>query len=186
MRQYLFYLIAVWMFAACSAPKYTYYFDHYDYNAGKKKKENSLALQQAMQEEAVNVEIEPLKLEDEMLTASATEGPVVIHEAKSVNVDAEKINEAAKSYKEMSKTERKEFRREAKKLVKTYIKAKKEGDDVKAAAAAKAMDHDLKLAAIFGAVGLVALLIGGDVFWVLGGIALIIGVVFFVMWLSRQ
>jgi hypothetical protein len=70
--------------------------------------------------------------------------------------------------------------------VKTYIKAKKSGDEVKAAEAAAAMDHDLKLAAIFGAVGIVALIIGGDVFWVIGGIALIIGVVFFVLWLSRQ
>ncbi len=50
----------------------------------------------------------------------------------------------------------------------------------------KALDKDLKLAAIFGAVGIVALLIGGDVFWVIGGIALLIGVVFFVMWLARQ
>src|SRR5690606_39816577 len=82
----------------------------------------------------------------------------------------------ARSYKEMSRAERKEFRKEAKALIKTYIKAKKEGDEVKAAQAAQAMDHDLKMAAIFGAVGIVALIIGGDVFWIIGGIALIIGV----------
>lgn len=48
------------------------------------------------------------------------------------------------------------------------------------------MDNDLKLAAIFGAVGIVALIISGDVFYIIGGIALIIGVVFFVKWLVRQ
>jgi predicted deacylase len=86
----------------------------------------------------------------------------------------------------MSRAERKEFRKEAKALIKAYIQAKKSGDEVKATEAVMAMDQDLKMAAIFGAVGIVALIIGGDVFWIIGGIALIIGVVFFVLWLSRQ
>jgi hypothetical protein len=50
------------------------------------------------------------------------------------------------------------------------------------------MDNDLKLAAIFGAVGIVGLMLGGatDVFWIIGGIALLVGVVFLVKWLVRQ
>jgi hypothetical protein len=86
----------------------------------------------------------------------------------------------------MSKEEKKAFRKEAKAQIKQYVKAAKSGDKTQMAEASKALDKDLKLAAIFGAVGIVALLIGGDVFWVIGGIALLIGVVFFVMWLARQ
>jgi hypothetical protein len=48
------------------------------------------------------------------------------------------------------------------------------------------MDPDLKLAAIFGSIGVVALIIGGDVFAIIGGIAMIVGLVFFVRWLVRQ
>jgi hypothetical protein len=50
------------------------------------------------------------------------------------------------------------------------------------------MDKDLKMAAIFGSVGLVLTFLGGvnSVFWVLGVIAIVIGVVFFIRWLSRQ
>jgi hypothetical protein len=70
--------------------------------------------------------------------------------------------------------------------MKTYIKATKSGDKVKAAESASAMVHYLNLASIFGAVGIVALIFGGYVFWIIGGIAIIIGVVFFVMCLVRQ
>ena len=180
MRKYLLAILAVVFMAACSTPKYTYYFDHYDYNAGKKKKvEHQEDVQQAEVISDLMIK-EPLKLDEAALVTSNDGRPVLTAEGKA------KVEEAAKAYREMSKAEKREFRKEAKQLIKTYIKAKRAGDDVKAAEAAKAMDHDLKLAAIFGAVGIVALLIGGDVFWILGGIALIIGVVFFVMWLSRQ
>lgn len=186
MKKYLFHLAAVILLGACSSPKYTYYFDHYDYNAGKKKTENHLAATPADETKqpvsVSNVDVSPLTLDKEALTASAEESKSIV----SNTAKTETASKPVKTYKEMTKTERKEFRKEAKQLMKSYIKAKKEGDEVKAAAAAQAMDHDLKLAAIFGAVGIVALLIGGDVFWVLGAIALIIGVVFLVLWISRQ
>jgi hypothetical protein len=47
------------------------------------------------------------------------------------------------------------------------------------------MDHDLKLAAIFGAVGIVGLLITG-VFYYIGAIMLLIGAFFLVKWIIRQ
>lgn len=179
MRKYLILLAAVSIMASCSTPKHAYYFDKHDYNAGKKQaKTNSVST------EVVDLDSPKetsFKVDPEMLTASTSKEVIAINEAK-----AEETKETAKSYKEMSKAERKEFRKEAKSLMKTYIKATKSGDKEKAAEAAAAMDHDLKLAAIFGAVGIVALIIGGDVFWIIGGIAMIIGVVFFVMWLVRQ
>lgn len=192
MRKSLFYVIFACLFAACSAPKYTYYFDHYDYQAGKKAAQASATtVPTAHVEEAVEVEIEPLRLDESTLVASADEHHVVISKPKirpSEPVEeVMKVDEApAKRYKDMSRSEKRAFRKEAKQLMRSYIEAKKEGNDVKAAEATKMMDNDLKMAAIFGAVGLVALLIGGDVFWIIGGISLIIGVVFFVLWLSRQ
>lgn len=180
MRKYFLLLVASVVVASCSTPKYTYYFDRQDYNAGKKQKANDAVVMAADVKELPNEE--PLRLDPAALTASADENMVALSETET------KLETVAteKSYKEMTKAEKKEFRKEAKSLMKAYVNAKKSGDEIKAAEAAAAMDHDLKLAAIFGAVGIVALIIGGDVFWVIGGIALIIGVVFFVLWLSRQ
>ena len=48
------------------------------------------------------------------------------------------------------------------------------------------MDKDLKRAILFGAVGLVALIIGGNAFQVIGGLSLLIGLVFLIKWLVRQ
>ena len=73
------------------------------------------------------------------------------------------------------------FKKEIKKIA-------KKNDVVESTEATKALDRDLKLGAIFGAVGVVGLILGGAsaVFFYIGGIALIIGVVFFVRWLIRQ
>ncbi|HLT72418.1 MAG TPA: hypothetical protein VKZ75_07180 [Cyclobacteriaceae bacterium] len=186
MRKYLIPLAAIFM-AGCSSQKYAYHFDKFDYNIGKHNTSSEFVAvaDEALPEAPLFTE-DPLKLHSEALTASADNSKIVLP-ASTESQEAPVAEESpARSYKEMSRAERKEFRKEAKALIKTYIKAKKEGDEVKAAQAAQAMDHDLKMAAIFGAVGIVALIIGGDVFWIIGGIALIIGVVFFVLWLSRQ
>ncbi len=179
MKKSLYLILAITLLASCAAPKYSYYFDHHDYNAGKRKKEaDRKVVSQLESRDEITVYEEPLKLNEETLVASANETKVFVHESKPV--------EAPKSYKEMTKAEKKEFRKDARKLMSTYITAKKSGDKVTVAEAAQGMDKDLRFAAIFGAVGIVGLLIGGDVFYVLGAIALIVGVVFFVMWLTRQ
>lgn len=183
-RNYLIPL-AVLFLAACASPKYTYHFDEFDYNKGRSKAPTGTAIADAAPEASV-VAADPLKVHAETLVASADNSHLVLPPVAVAPETSVAEESPATSYKDMSRAERKEFRKEAKALVKTYIKAKKAGDEVKAAEAAQAMDHDLKMAAIFGAVGIVALIIGGDVFWIIGGIALIIGVVFFVLWLSRQ
>lgn len=189
MRKYLIPLAAIFM-AACSPQKYAYHFDKFDYNSGKNSASGEFAAgaDQVLPEAPLFSE-DPLAVHSETLTASTDNSKITLPPSTAA-VEPQDVAVAeespARSYKEMSRSERKEFRKEAKALIKTYIKAKKEGDEVKAAQAAQAMDHDLKMAAIFGAVGIVALIIGGDVFWIIGGIALIIGVVFFVLWLSRQ
>jgi hypothetical protein len=183
MKKHLLLICTVLLAAACSSPKYAYHFDHYDYNSGKKQaSEKAVA--------SLNEEQSPLTLQEETLVASADEKPVALSETKENH--SMSMNEAkatfAKKYKAMSKEEKKAFKKELKTTIKSYMKAKKSGDHVGAANATKAMDHDLKLAIIFGAVGLTLTLFGGvnSVFWVLGVISIVIGVVFLIMWLSRQ
>ena len=158
-------LLAV-VFASCSSPKYAYYFDHQNYNAGKKHT--------GMQE------VSPLQADPNMMVASNSEQPVVLAET-TPSTEARPSVEVKKTYIQMNKAERKALRHHVKKEVKKYVAEKK-----KSIQATNAMDHDLKLAIIFGAVGIVGLLIGGDVFTIIGGIALLIGVVFFVKWVIRQ
>lgn len=47
-------------------------------------------------------------------------------------------------------------------------------------------DPDLRRAAIFGVAGLVALVIGGNLFWVVGSLSLLIGLIFAIKWLLRK
>jgi hypothetical protein len=62
----------------------------------------------------------------------------------------------------------------------------KKSNVVKSESSAKALSGDVKLAAIFGVVGLVLLIIGGEVLYILGAVALLIGLYFFIRYLSRQ
>ena len=177
MKNYLLLLLAVVTLASCSSPKYTYNFDHYDYNSGRKA---------SAAEQALIVEKNPLSTNSETVVASVDEKSFVPVVAEK-NETATKA-EVAKKYKAMSKEERKEFRKEVKAQIKSYAKAVRSGDHGASVAATKVMDHDLKMAIIFGAVGLTLNLFGGynSVFWVLGVIAIVIGVVFLIKWLARQ
>lgn len=173
MKRTLLSLAAVAFMASCSSPKYTYNFDHYNYNAGKKKTTpiNEVAATDG-----------PQAIHPELLTAS------VNNEVRSIELSLPaseaKTSPVKKTYAQMSKTERKELRTNLKAEVKNSIKAEKAS--IESVSSTQGMDTDLKLAAIFGAVGIVALIISGNVFYIIGGIALLIGVVFFVKWLIRQ
>jgi F0F1-type ATP synthase assembly protein I len=162
--------------AACSTPKMAYKFDYHDYNAGRKAKD-------VKQEVASNpgplpvapgslVAMEPAK-EEAVSSIESIEKPVVVAPTKT--------------YDNMSKKERRDVIRQFKKEVKSIIK-KKDKDNPTSVESTKAIDKDLKLASIFGAVGIVGLILGGisEVFLIIGGVALIIGIVFFVKWLIRQ
>jgi len=167
MKSIFYSLCALILIASCSSPKYAYNFDHYNYQSAKKNK-------------VASVEQTSLPaLQPELLVASNDDSFVPVAEPTKEELETT-VSEVRKTYLQMDKSERKEFRKD----VKNFIKEKKES--IKAVKKTNAMDNDLKLAAIFGAVGIVALIISGDVFYIIGGIALIIGVVFFVKWLVRQ
>jgi Flp pilus assembly protein TadB len=114
-----------------------------------------------------------------VLLASAAGQPMVTASAKDVAAPQ------VKTYRELSRVEKKAVRQQIKSQVKAYIQSTKKADATQAAHAG-GMDNDLKLAIIFGAIGLVGLIISGSVFQIIGGIALLIGVVFFVKWIIRQ
>lgn len=170
MKKIIYFLSLATLTFACSGPKYTASFNSYDVNTGYhtvKKPESSVKTTSAN-------EIKP-----EQLLASTDAAPV------DMKKDAV-ANEVRKTYLQMSKAERQALKKHLRSEIKNYVKDHKKNAGVESAHATKAMDHDLKLAAIFGAVGLVALIISGEVFYIIGGIALIIGVIFFVKWLVRQ
>lgn len=164
MKLRLLSLACVALCAACSSPKIAYKFDYHDYNAGRKSKE-------VQQEVASNPG--PAPIQAESLVATESETPVVVAEGKT--------------YEKMSKKERTAFVKEVKKEIKKIKKIVKK-DNVKEVKETKAMEKDLKLGLIFMSVGFVGLLLSGagQVFTIIGAIALIIGVVFFVKWLIRQ
>ena len=178
MKKLLYLTLAVVMLASCSAPKYTYHFDTYDYNSGRR------AVQAPAQQTG------PFTSGTETLSADASPAvtPVSDRAIDQQVITSETAALVAKKYSDMNKLERKEFRKEVKEQMKAYAKAIKNGDGVKATAATAVMDNDLKLAIIFGAVGVTLSLFGGisKAFWILGVIAIVVGIVFLVKWLDRQ
>lgn len=180
MRNYLLPLLAILILSACSTPRYTYNFDYYDYNAGKKT-------QVAKAQVAEETGFVPAPAEE--MEASTNSTPVIM-ENKKATTEAKAAPVASQKAKTtMTREEEKALKKEMKKELKSAIKsAKKASATMDAPGATKAMDNDLKLAIIFGAVGLVLSLFGGvsGAFWVLSVIAFVIGVVFLVKWLVRQ
>ena len=162
--------------AACSTPKMAYKFDYHDYNAGRKAKD-------VKEEVASNPG--PLPVAPESLVAMEPAKEESVSSIESVEKPA--VVAPTKTYDNMTKKERREVVRQLKKEIKSIIK-KKDKDNPTAVESTKAIDRDLKLAAIFGAVGIVGLILGGIsyAFLIIGGVAFIIGVVFFVKWLVRQ
>ncbi len=166
----LLYLFVLGLMASCSSPKYAANFNYYKSNSGYAGGYGELKTK-----ETIIAPIEPSKL-----IASIDEKMIILEETPAAN-------EVRKTYIQMNKTERKALRQYLKKEMKTMGKVKKT-ESVESVSGTKALENDLKLAAIFGAVGIVGLILGGvsEVFWIIGAIALLIGVVFFVKWLVRQ
>jgi len=73
-------------------------------------------------------------------------------------------------------------------LRRNYSKSKKSGDNGAVVNDTKAMDYNLKMAIIFGAVAATLSFFGGvnSVFWILSVVFLVVGVVFFIKWIAEQ
>lgn len=186
MRNLISVLAGLVLLASCSTPKYSYNFDYYDYNSGKKNAEAVLITQSAEPASAIADESSPLLLNEEEVTASAgvASPPAPISTLES---SVKTTKAAPKKYSDLSKAEKKEFRKALKTELKKYIKAKKSGEG-NVGKDTKAMDYNLKMAIIFGAVAVTLSFFGGvnSVFWILSVVSLVIGVVFLVKWLAEQ
>ncbi len=166
MRSSFLFVCGIALLGSCSAPKF----------ASQPTHGNEYRYAQAG-EPAV-----PFPIDESTLVASISDEHLylaTVSDAPAVPVNTSKPVT-------LTREEKKELRKEAVKQIKAYTKALKEGDKALATELKQSMDNDLKFAAIFGAVGITAMIIGGDVFYIIGGIALIIGVVFLVKWLIRQ
>lgn len=186
MKKILLLIASVVFLAACSSPKYAYYFDHYDYNSGKKQVElNDAQLAILSQSNLLAPETGPLKLNQDAVTASAASRLIKVEQVPVAINDKALLQQ---KYASLSKAEKKEFRKELKTEVKKIIKAKKNGESVESIMENMAMDHDLKMALIFGIVGIVLSAFGGvnSIFWILGVISTVIAIVFLIKWLAEQ
>jgi hypothetical protein len=178
MKKIAILFASVALLASCSSPKYSYYFDHYNYNSGKK---------QSPVDVAAKTEQSPLLINDQQLVADASTTPV--SSVEKITVPAEEKKALENKIASMTKEQRNTLKKELKTELKKYIKAgKKDGNRDASVKAAKEWDEDLKMAAIFGSVGVILTILGGvnTIFWVLGVIAFVIAVVFFIKWLARQ
>ena len=102
MKKYLLLLASVLLLAACSSPKYAYYFDHYDYNSGKKKAETASA--QLTETSIATPELSPLMLDDRAVTASA-ESRIKVVENATAPVSVKDKDLLEKKYASLSKAE---------------------------------------------------------------------------------
>jgi hypothetical protein len=95
------------------------------------------------------------------------------------------IQEFKKVYSGLTKHQKKEFRRELKKELKTYVKNKNSALKVESIQRdGSGIDQDLKLALIFGIIGiLVVSLVSGQAALVIGSIFIVVGIIFFIKWL---
>lgn len=178
MKHLFFMLVSVLLLASCAPSKYTYKFDHYDYNSGRKKA--------VTYEEFATIEtVSPIAVEESSPLTVAPE-TAVASSAPAEPAQVKMSNAAGKKYSDLSKTEKKVLRKAVKTEIKKYLKAKRgEGDLGKET---QVLDYNLKMAIIFGAVALTLSFFGGvnAVFWVASVIALVIGVVFFIKWIAEQ
>jgi hypothetical protein len=178
-RQYstLIVVAAMVISFSCSTPKYTYNFDYYDYNSGRRGSPDASS--------KVSL-VDPLKVDKTELLAAA-EPTIGMSVEPASPTHAKAISEDISPVNDLSRAEKKQLRKELKNYIKSRTKESKI-DEVASVNATKQLDDDLKLAIIFGAIGITFAILGGinTVFWVIGVIGLIVGLVFFIRWISTQ
>ncbi|HKZ38330.1 MAG TPA: hypothetical protein VJ184_11805 [Chryseolinea sp.] len=165
------------LLTACSTPKYVYHFDHYDYSSGKNTT-SPIVENQA-----------PLSLNSETLVASSDNKVGIIEDQdEKVRASPTTVEVLTKKYTSMSKADRKQFRGQLKKEIKSYVKLNevRKKDNGASIKATKVFDTTVALALVFGVAGIVLIMLASssNVLWVLGAIAVVIGAGLFIKWVS--
>ena len=168
MKTRLFALLVLVVAASCSAPKQIFPFGYYDYEAGRKsaQKEQGVASAEVAKE------------------ITQVEQPATFTETTAFNKAKNGSSDAAA----LTKTEKRAYGQEIKKEIKTAWREVKKVNSVKEVRSAKSMDNDLKMAAIFGAIGLgLGLLFGvSEIIGFIGFVAIVVALFFLIRWLLRQ
>ena len=167
MRMSIAFGAAIALLTSCSAPRYYYYFDHQNHNPVKEVK--------APDEKSVLV----LEGQSSHLVASSDRGVVVSPPMLDKRVAKQRIVER-KPGGQQTVIKHAQW----KKVIRASMKATSRVNPK--AQASGSLDYDLKMAAIFVVVGIVGLAISGNAFQIIGGLSLLIGVVFLIKWLIRQ
>jgi hypothetical protein len=167
------------LFTACSSPKYAYHFDHYDYSSGKKQTPDTAIPATEKDSPLVDRSASPV---------ASTSNEIAPIEAKKDKKPLNAAHVLTQEYTSMSKTDRKEFRGQLKKEIKSYVKLNKvrKKDNGASVQATQAFDTTVALALVFGVAGIVLTVLAStsNVFWVLGAICIVIGAGLFVKWVS--
>ena len=164
---------AVALLWSCASPRHQYVFDRYDYNSGRK---NIPATELPGQPLSDNL----LRLPPENLSASTADVPDV--------EPAEAFPTVSHAKETMSGSEERTVRKALRKEIRETIRNLRSHHDGERIGETKALDNDLKMSIIFGAIGFTLVVLGGlnTIFWVLGIVGLVVGLVFFIKWIQTQ
>jgi hypothetical protein len=166
-------MMTVALLWSCAAPRHQYVFDHYDYNSGRKK----ILVTERSDE---NSQDNPFRLHPERLVASAADEPIVSPTVALPHMSP--IDEA------MPASDKRTLKKSLRKEIRETIKDLRSHDAGERISETKELDQDLKLSIIFGAIGFTLVVLGGlnTIFWVLGIVGLVVGLVFFIKWIQTQ
>lgn len=175
MKKILFLAIAG-LISACSSSKYAAHFQYYKSNTGPESGRNEM--------KSGGPVITPIQPEN--LVASASKETMLATEKAPLTTVALE-EQVRKAYFQMNKVERKNLRKALKSVIRNNAAIRPTNSSANAGRQwYQGWDQDLKLAAVFGAIGTVALIIYVEPFFIIGAVALIIGLVFLIKWFVRQ
>jgi len=181
MKQLLFVALVA-LITACSSPRYAANFHYYKSNPDLARGNGVMKTQ-----ESIIAPIEP-----EKLVASANNKSTGVIEKTPTPIVPMGIGKVVaadhvrKAYFQMNKAERHDLRKALKAVLKNKAVTHPSNAPRSGQSWWQGWDQDLKLAAIFGAIGTTAMIIYVEPFFVIGVVALIVGLVFFIKWFVRQ
>ena len=183
MKQLLFVALVA-LITACSSPRYAANFHYYKSNPELAGGNGVMKTQ-----ESIIAPIEPEKLvasTNKRSTRLMEKTPIPIEPMASGTGKVVAADQVRKAYFQMNKAERHDLRKALKAVLKNKAVTHPSNAPRSGQSWWQGWDQDLKLAAIFGAIGTTAMIIYVEPFFVIGVVALIVGLVFFIKWFVRQ
>jgi hypothetical protein len=167
--------LALGLLSSCGSPaKYSYYFSTYS-NAPRTE---SVVLAEPIESASETMEMETFWAEEAAPLTSPGEPVVETPPAPAKQVEYLPNGMELKDKKEYTRVEKKQIRSDYRVEVKTYKKAVKEGNTIQAHESAKQLTGYTRTGVILGIAGLVLMILGTSTVASIGGLLLLIGVIF--------